>query len=75
MLEWEDGWGQNGGHVGKFLIKHGMLPLIVCDHDAFTPLYGIYSRAHTYIYIYILNTPIFVCVLLVACSNGNTSGG
>jgi hypothetical protein len=21
MLEWEDGWGQNGGHVGTFLRK------------------------------------------------------
>jgi hypothetical protein len=37
MLEWEDGWGQNGGTVGMFLIKYEMFPPIVCAHDAFTP--------------------------------------
>ena len=74
MLEWEDGWGQNGGHVGTFLIKDGILPPIECDHHAFTPLHGNFSRAHTYKYLYLLNIYIFVCFLLVACSNGKMDG-
>ena len=60
MLEWEDEWGQNVGRVGPWA-KEGMLPPIVCDRDAFIPLYGIHSRVYTYIDLYLLNI-YFLCV-------------
>jgi hypothetical protein len=72
MLEWQDKWGQNGR--GMVVAKEVMLPPIVCDRDAFIPLYGIYSCVYTYIYLYLLNIYIFVRFLLVACSNGNLTG-
>ena len=61
--------------MGTFLRKDGMLSPIVCDNDELTPLNGINSRAHTNINLYLLNIYIFVRFLLVACSNGNMSGG
>jgi hypothetical protein len=56
MLEWEDEWGQNGGR-GMVVAREGMLPPIVCDRDAFIPLYGIY------LYLLILAKYIYFCAI------------
>jgi hypothetical protein len=56
---------QNGGRrtvVTEWWAKEGMLPPIVCDRDAFIPLYGIHSRVYMYVYLYLLNIYIFLCV-------------